>query len=180
MAAGFTTRAGCLLAAGAAAVLCGLFLGEYDLVRGGLIAVAIPLVAAVIVRRSRVSIASQREPGPVRVPAGESVTIGLSVTNRALLPTGSLMLEDQLPKELDGRARFVISTLGSRESRSASYRLPALARGRYVMGPLRLRLTEPFGLIDISRSFRSTTTALVCPVIDDPAAHDPAAVVGRR
>jgi uncharacterized protein (DUF58 family) len=167
MAAGFTTRAGCLLAAGAAAVLCGLVLGEYDLVRGGLLAIAVPLVASVIVRRSRVSIASQRDPGPVRVPAGEAVSIGLSVTNRALLPTGALMLEDQLPSQLDGRARFVISTLGSRESRSASYRLPGLSRGRYVLGPLRLRLTEPFGLIDISRSFRSTTTALVCPIVDD-------------
>lgn len=167
MAAGFTTRAGCLLAAGAAAILCGLVLGEYDLVRGGLLAIAVPLVASVIVRRSRVSIASQRDPGPVRVPAGEAVSIGLSVTNRALLPTGALMLEDQLPSQLDGRARFVISTLGSRESRSASYRLPGLSRGRYVLGPLRLRLTEPFGLIDISRSFRSTTTALVCPIVDD-------------
>jgi uncharacterized protein (DUF58 family) len=167
MAAGFTTRAGCLLAAGVAAVACGLMLGEYDLVRGGLVAIAVPLVALVIVRRSRVSIASQRDPGPVRVPAGEPVSIGLSVTNRALLPTGALMLEDQLPSQLDGRARFVISTLGSRESRSASYRLPGLSRGRYVLGPLRLRLTEPFGLIDISRSFRSTTTALVCPVVDE-------------
>jgi uncharacterized protein (DUF58 family) len=167
MGAGFTTRAGCLLAAGVAAVLCGLVLGEYDLVRGGLIAVAIPLVASVIVRRSRVSIASQRDPGPIRVPAGEPVSVGLSVTNRALLPTGSLMLEDQLPPRTEGRARFVISTLGSRESRAASYRLPGLGRGRYVMGPLRLRLTEPFGLIDISRSFRSTTTAIVHPVVDE-------------
>jgi len=163
---GFTTRAACLLAAGVAAVLCGLILGEYDLVRGGLIAGAIPLVASVVVRRAQVSIASQREPGPIRVAAGEAVTVGLSVTNRALLPTGSLMLEDQLPPRADGRARFVISTLGSRESRSASYRLPALPRGRYVIGPLRLRLTDPFGLIDISRSFRSTTTAIVYPVVD--------------
>jgi uncharacterized protein (DUF58 family) len=165
--AGFTTRAGGLLAAGIAAILAGLVLGEYDLVRGGVVAVAVPLVASVIVRRSRVSIASQRDPGPVRVAAGEPVAIDLSITNRALLPTGGLMLEDQLPSTLDHRARFVLSTLGSRESRSVSYRLPALPRGQYVMGPLKLRLTEPFGLIDISRSFRSTTTALVCPVVDE-------------
>ena len=133
MAAGFTTRATCLLAAGVAAVLCGLILGEYDLVRGGLLAAAIPLVASVIVRRSRVSVASQRDPGPVRVPAGEPVTVGLSVANRALLPTGALMLEDQLPTQVEGRARFVISSLGSRESRTASYRLPGLPRGRYVL-----------------------------------------------
>lgn len=174
MAAGFTTRAGALLAAGAAAFACGLILGEYDLARGGLVAIAVPLVAAVVVRRARISISSLREPGPLRVSDGEPVTIGLTITNRALLPTSALMLEDQLPARLDGRARFVISSLGSRESRSASYRLPGLGRGRYVLGPLRLRLTDPFGLIDLNRSFRTTTTALVCPRIDDlPALNLP-------
>ena len=31
----------------------------------------------------------------------------LTITNRSLIPTGSLMLEDQLPTQIRGNARFV-------------------------------------------------------------------------
>jgi uncharacterized protein (DUF58 family) len=164
--AGFTTRAGCLLAAGITALGCGLVLGELDLVRAGCLAAALPLVAAVVMRRSHVAISSRRSGGPYRAQAGERVSVKLSVTNRSLLPTGALMFEDKLPARLTGRARFVVSGLGSRESRTIGYRLPGLDRGRYTVGPLRLRLTDPFGLIDITRSFVATSTFVVTPVVD--------------
>ena len=53
----------------------------------------------------------------------------LTISNRSLLPTGPLMLEDQLPGQLRGNARFVIDGLLSRESRTVSYRMPRLPRG---------------------------------------------------
>ena len=164
--AGFTTRAGCLLAAGVTALVCGLVLGELDLVRAGFLAAALPLVAAVVMRRSRIAISSRRNRGPYRVRAGEQVSVQLTVTNHSLLPTGALMFEDKLPPRLTGKARFIVNGLGSRESRSISYRLPGLDRGRYTAGPLRLRLTDPFGLLDITRSFLATSTFLVAPIVE--------------
>ncbi|PZS19596.1 MAG: DUF58 domain-containing protein [Pseudonocardiales bacterium] len=164
--AGFTTRASCLIAAGATALVCGLLLGEVDLVRAGILALAIPLAAAMVVYRSRVRIANRRSADPNRASAGEAVAIHLSITNRSLLRTGALMLEDQLPQQLSGRARFVVPGLGAREARIVSYRMPGLPRGRYRAGPLRIRLADPFRMVDVTRSFTATTEFMITPVVD--------------
>ncbi|GAB2461768.1 DUF58 domain-containing protein [Jatrophihabitans fulvus] len=171
---GFTTRASCLLAAGLTAVVCGLVLGETDLVRAGVLAAAIPIAAAVVVHRSRVRIANRRTVEPRQAAAGQSVTTHLTITNRSRLPTGALMLEDQLPDRFTGRARFVLDSLRTGESRTVSYRLPALGRGRYRVGPLHVRLSDPFHMIDLTRSFTATTEFLVTPTIDQlPGAEPP-------
>ncbi|WP_375487125.1 DUF58 domain-containing protein [uncultured Jatrophihabitans sp.] len=171
---GLTTRASCLLAAGVTAVLCGILLGETDLVRAGVLAAAIPLVAAVVVHRSRLQVANRRGLEPRRVASGETVTVNLTVSNRSVLPTGALMLEDQLPAGVTGRARFVVDSLSNRESRTISYRIPALGRGRYRVGPLRIRLGDSFRMIELTRSFSTTTEFLVTPRIDRlPAVNPP-------
>ena len=163
---GFTTRASCLLAAGATALVCGLLLGIVDLARAGVLAVAVPLLAAAVVLRSRVQIANRRSVEPARAVAGETVLMHLTISNRSLLPTGGLMLEDQLPGQLNGNARFVIDGLQGRDSRTVTYRMPRLPRGRYRAGPLNIRLTDPFHLIDVRRSFTATSEVVVTPVIE--------------
>jgi uncharacterized protein (DUF58 family) len=170
---GFTTRASCLLAAGITAVLCGLLLGEVDLVRAGVLAAAVPCVAALVVQRAQVRIANRRSVEPNRAAAGEAVTIHLVITNRSVLRTGTLMVEDQLPDRLIGRARFVLDSLGSHEARMVSYRMPGLGRGHYRVGPLRIRLGDPFRMIDVSRSFTATSEFVVAPVIDQLPAVEP-------
>ena len=163
---GFTTRATCLLAAGATALVCGLALGEADLARAGVLALAVPLVAALVVHRSRVLIANRRAAEPTHASSGDAVVVSLTITNRSRLSTGAMMLEDQLPPQLDGRARFVLDGLASREARTVSYRLPNLPRGRYRTGPLRVRLTDPFHLVDLMRSFAATSEFVVRPIIE--------------
>ncbi len=170
---GLTTRASCLLAAGITAMLCGVLLGETDLVRAGVLAAAIPLVAAVVVHRSRLQVANRRGLEPRRAAAGDTVTVNLTVTNRSVLPTGALMLEDQLPGRITGRARFVVDSLSGHEARTVSYRIPALGRGRYQVGPLHIRLGDPFGMIELTRSFSTTTEFLVAPRLDRLLANDP-------
>ncbi len=170
---GFTTRASCLLAAGGTALACGLLLGIVDLARAGVLALAVPLLSALVVLRSRVLIANRRSAEPARAVAGETVTVHLTISNRSLLPTGSMMLEDQLPPQVRGNARFVLDGLLTRESRTVSYRMPRLPRGRYRAGPLHIRLTDPFHLIDVRRSFTATNEVLVAPVIEPVRQVDP-------
>jgi uncharacterized protein (DUF58 family) len=170
---GFTTRASCLLAAGLTAVACGLLLGEVDLVRAGVLAAALPCMAALVVQRGQVRIANRRSVEPAQASAGEAVTVHLGITNRSVLRTGTLLVEDQLPERLVGRARFVLDPLGSHEARTVSYRMPGLGRGRYRVGPLRIRLSDPFRLIDLTRSFTATSEFLVGPVIDELPAVEP-------
>src|SRR6266700_116742 len=163
---GFTTRARCLVAGGLTAAICGLLFGETDLVRAGCLVVAVPVVAAIIVNRSQVTIASRRGVSHARAAAGSEVVIQLTVTNRSLLPTGALMLEDRLPAGLTGRARFVLDGLNGRETRTVAYHMPALPRGSYNAGPLRVRLTDPFGLIDATRSFTARSRFVITPIVD--------------
>lgn len=175
---GFTTRATCLIAAGATALLCGLVLGEVDLTRAGVLALAVPVLAAFVVHRANVQISNRRQVQPSHARSGEEVLIQLTITNRSRLRSGALMLEDQLPAQLPGRARFVIDGLASRESRVVSYRLPHLPRGRYRAGPLRVRLTDPFHLVDVRRSFSATSDFTIRPVVEPlstvapPLSHD--------
>lgn len=175
---GFTTRATCLLAAGATALLCGVLLGQVDLTRAGVLALAVPLLSAVVVNRSRVLIANRRRVEPEHASSGDDVLVHLTITNRSRLGSGALMLEDQLPSSLPGKARFVLDSLASRESRTVTYRLNNLSRGRYRTGPLQVRLTDPFHLIDLRRGFTATTDFVVRPVVDalpalsPPLAHD--------
>jgi uncharacterized protein (DUF58 family) len=164
--AGFTTRASCLLAAGGTALLCGLLLGIVDLARAGVLALAVPLLSSLVVLRSRVQIANRRSVEPARANAGDTVLMHLTISNRSLLPTGPLMLEDQLPTQLHGNARFAIDGLLSRESRTVSYRMPRLPRGRYRAGPLHIRLTDPFHLVDVRRSFTATNEIIVAPIVE--------------
>ena len=163
---GFTTRASCLLAAGGTALLCGFLLGIVDLARAGVLALAVPLLAVLIVVRSRVRIANRRQVEPRRAVSGDTVTVHLTITNRSLLPTGSLMLEDQLPGQIRGNARFVLDGLYGRENRTVSYRMPRLPRGRYRAGPLHVRLTDPFHLVDVRRSFTATSEIVVAPIVE--------------
>jgi uncharacterized protein (DUF58 family) len=169
----FTTRASCLIAAGATALLCGLGLGVVDLVRAGVLALALPVASALVVYRSRVLISNTRAADPARTQAGGAVVIHLTITNRSLLRTGTLMLEDQLPAGLAGRARFVIDQLAGRESRTVSYRMPGLPRGHYRSGPLRIRLTDPFHMVDMTRAFTVTNTFVVTPIVEVLAASEP-------
>jgi uncharacterized protein (DUF58 family) len=163
---GFTTRASCLLAAGATALACGVLFGIVDLARAGVLALAVPLLSALLVLRSRVRIANRRRAEPHSAVSGDSVVMHLTISNRSLLPTGSLMLEDQLPNQMRGNARFVLDGLFSRESRTVSYRMPHLPRGRYRAGPLHIRLTDPFHLVDVRRSFTATSEIVVAPIVE--------------
>ena len=175
--AGFTTRGRCLLAAGLTALVCGLLFGSVDLARAGTLVLAAPIVASLVVNRSQLTIASRRSVTPPRSTLGTDVSVALTVTNRSVLPTGPLMLEDRLPVQITGRARFSLDGLSGRESRSVAYRLPRLGRGRYSAGPLRMRLTDPFGLIDTSRSFTATSSFVVTPIVDAlPQAQPPYSV----
>ena len=170
----FTTRARCLLAGGLTAALFGLLFGSTDLVRAGCLIVVVPLVAYLVVSRSQVTIASRRSVEPARMSVGNDAELQLTITNRSALPVGGLMLEDRLPDQLVGRVRFSLEGLSGREARTIAYKLPTPRRGRYLCGPLKVRLTDPFGLIELTRSFTAQSAFVVTPAVEPlPDARTP-------
>ncbi|HEX5493929.1 MAG TPA: DUF58 domain-containing protein [Mycobacteriales bacterium] len=160
-----TTRGRCLLAAGLAAALCALLLGERDLLRVACLLVALPLLAAYAVARTRFRLTCVRALHPGRVPAGRPTDVSLTLRNISLLPSGLLLLEDELPYTLGGRPRFLVDRISPNDTRTVRYVVRSDVRGRYQIGPLRLRLSDPFGLVELARSFTAVDQLTVTPVV---------------
>jgi len=162
---GLTTRGRCFIAAGFAATLSALVLGEKDLLRVAVFLVALPLIAALLVARTQFRLSCQRVISPTRVPAGEPATVRLTLDNISRVPTGLMLLEDTLPYTLGGRPRFVVDRVPAGSSRTVHYEAKGELRGRYRIGPLRLRLADPFGLVELTRGFSSTDFLTVVPAV---------------
>ncbi len=83
--------------------------------------------------------------------------------NVSRLPTGLLMLQDRVPYVLGPRPRFVLDRMEPGGHREVSYRVRSDLRGRYPLGPLQLRLTDPFGMCELTRSFATQDMLTVIP-----------------
>ena len=162
---GLTTRGRSFLAAAAAATISALVLGERDLLRVAVLLAILPLLATAYVGRSRYKLACTRSVQPSRTPVGSSARVILRLQNMSRLPTGTLLLEDRLPYALGSRPRVVLERLGAHQASSVAYTVRAEARGRYSIGPLVVRLTDPFGLCELNRSFPSVERLTVIPKV---------------
>jgi uncharacterized protein (DUF58 family) len=177
--AGFTTRGRSFLAAGAAAAICGLALGERDLVRVGALVFLLPLLSALAAGRTRYRLGCLRQLSPGRVPAGQPVRVKLRIENVAKLPTGLLLAEDTVPYALGSRPRFVLERIEGGGCRDLDYPLRSDVRGKFTVGPLRLRVADAFGLVELGRSFSTRNTLVVSPkVVALPGAMVPGSWLG--
>ncbi|MCG7211115.1 MULTISPECIES: DUF58 domain-containing protein [Streptomyces] len=164
--AGLTTRGRSFLAAGVAAVICAYILGQADLRRVGMLLAVLPLICAAVLYRTRYRVAGSRRLSPARVPAGSEARVHLRMDNVSRLPTGLLMLQDRVPYVLGPRPRFVLDRVEPGGRREVSYRVRSDLRGRYPLGPLQLRLTDPFGMCELTRSFSTFDTLTVIPKVE--------------
>ncbi|MEO8328491.1 MAG: DUF58 domain-containing protein, partial [Candidatus Nanopelagicales bacterium] len=164
--AGLTTRGRALVAAGGTAFVLALLFDQRDVMRVGVLMAALPLLCMLSVARTRFRLSSQRTIDPSRVAAGQSATVVLSLENVAPLPTGLLLVEDQVPAQLGVRPRFVIDRLAPRSVRRVSFVVRSELRGRFMLGPLAVRLTDPFGFCRMDRSFSTQHQLLVTPQIE--------------
>ncbi|MEZ7007797.1 DUF58 domain-containing protein [Streptomyces sp. AD55] len=164
--AGLTTRGRSFLAAGIAAAVCAYVLGQGDLLRVGLLLGVLPPACAAVLHRTRHRVAGGRRLSPARVPAAGEARVHLRVENVSRLPTGLLMLQDRVPYVLGPRPRFVLDRVEPGGSREVSYRVRSDLRGRYPLGPLQLRLTDPFGMCELTRSFSAEDTLTVVPRVE--------------
>jgi uncharacterized protein (DUF58 family) len=163
--AAFTTRGTSFLAAGCAAAVAGLFLGERDLVSVGILLVMLPLFSALAAGRARYRLSCSRSIGPARVAAGQTAQVRLRLENVSRLPTGLLLAEDTVPYALGTRPRYVLNGIERGGIRELSYPLRSDLRGKFEVGPLEIRVADAFGLVELGRSFSSRTTFVVTPKV---------------
>jgi len=175
-----TTRGRSFMAAGGAAMVCGLAIPEPDLVRVGALLVILPLVSALIARRSRYRLSCTRRLDPPRVPAGQPTAVTARLENVSRMRTAVLLAEDVTPYSLGSRPRFVLDEIEPGGHRELTYQIRSEARGRFAVGPLRIRIADAFGLVEISKSFSTTSTLVVTPRIYElPRAAAPSSWLGE-
>jgi uncharacterized protein (DUF58 family) len=161
--AAFTTRGSSFLAAGVAAGLAGLLLSERDLVSVGVLLLVLPLFSALAAARARYRLSCARSVTPARVAAGQTARVLLHLDNVSRLPSGLLLAEDAVPYQLGTRPRYVLNGIERGGSRDLSYPVRSDVRGKFVIGPLQIRVADSFGLVELGRSFTSRTTLVVTP-----------------
>jgi uncharacterized protein (DUF58 family) len=162
---GLTTRGRCLLSAGTALALCAVLLGQRDLLRAAVFLLALPFAAIAVVARTRYRLACSRGLDPVRVEVGRPTSVRLRLDNVSRLPSGVLRLEDDLPYTLGKRPRFVLDRVEPRGVRDVAYDVSSPVRGTFRVGPLSVRLADPFGLCELTRSFSTSDELVVHPVV---------------
>ena len=107
--------------------------------------------AAVFVITGQARVHVERTFTPQVVAPGRVATASLHVTNTSTVPCLESRWEDTLGPGLTGAAAGSLPALGgSRSARSQArltYELRGLRRGRHVVGPLRVQVQDPFGLV---------------------------------
>ncbi|CAM3536893.1 DUF58 domain-containing protein [Nocardioides dubius] len=160
---GLTSRGRSFLAAGITAVVCAIVLGQPALTRVGVLLLVLPVLCALLVGRNRYQLSLNRTLSPGLVAAGQPATVQLTLHNDARIRTGLLLVEDQLPYALGNRPRFVVDGLKAGSPRSTTYQVRSDVRGNFTIGPLLVRVSDPFGLVELGRSFHASTQLVVTP-----------------
>ncbi|MFD0555775.1 uncharacterized protein (DUF58 family) [Stackebrandtia endophytica] len=162
---GLTIRGKALLTVGVTLALLALLLGEKDLLRVAILIGILPILAATVLARSRYQIVASRTLDPIRVEVGQTARVTLRLRNLSRMPTGTMMLEDRIPYTLGERPRLVLERLLGGGTSAVSYSVRAEQRGQYDIGPLIIGLTDPFGLIEMTRTYPSSDHLTVIPRI---------------
>jgi uncharacterized protein (DUF58 family) len=144
-------------AAGGTIVVCAFVLGQGTLVRIGVLVLVLPGLAWVAVRLRRPHVGAARLVARPVVAAGAACEVELVVS---AAHTGTLLVEDELPYALGPHPRFVLE--GGGEHRLA-YTVRSDVRGKFTLGPLTTRTTDPFGLTEMRQVVPGTAWVTVTP-----------------
>lgn len=170
--AAMTVRGRAFLAAGITTTVCSVLLGFDALMRVGILAMALPLLTALLVSRARYRLMAHRAISPARVSVGQDAEVALSLVNEGRMPMGLLLFEDHVPYALGRPARFTVDHMSSHWHQDLNYTVRSGMRGQYTVGPLSVRVSDPFGFIALKRSFTVTSEIIVTPQILPLGAQD--------
>ena len=146
-------------------VVAGRLFGIFELFVLGAGGAALVIAAAVFVGLTRVHLDVARELRPVRVHAGQSATVHLRIHNRGARRTPVLALRDVV-EGIDRAALVVLAPLTVDEAVAATYSLPTDRRGLLAVGPMEVRVSDPFGLASVSSAGAPVSELVVWPAVE--------------
>lgn len=166
----FTPRGTGAIALAAAAFIGASELGLVELIYFGMLlvaAVAASLVALYLTQRTD---SVERALQPDTVPVGGGADVTVQVGARSAMPTAAGTWQDSLPHGLAGDARGVFPALssglrGAERTVELTYHVRGVHRGVHAIGPLHVRVGDPFGLVRRSIVLGARTRVTVAPAV---------------
>jgi uncharacterized protein (DUF58 family) len=131
--------------------------------------VVLPFATSLFARWSRHRLRIHRRLSETRIQPGQRVHVELDVENQTPGQTSFLLIEDRLPPALGRSARLVIASLHPRARQQVRYSLVPRRRGRYVLGPLTVDLSDPFALTKVRVEFDERDELVVAPEVESLA-----------
>ncbi len=141
-----TTRGTAFAGCGVVLVASGVLLGQRDLTRIGVLVLALTAVALALVARHGLHLDVSRSASPARVAIGERAVVTVRVRNTEATSSPVVMAEESLDYALGDRPRFVLPSLAPGRSQEIQYSVRSHTRGVHRLGPLGVRVRDPFGL----------------------------------
>lgn len=179
LARSLTLRGKGFIAVGLGLSLGAAMSGQRDLMSVSILLITLPLIAAIWVYRRGFRLGCIREVGSGQIAVGDDSHVQVTIENLGAR-TSSMLLRDYVPAELGASPRRVLAPLAQGETTRLTYPLHAARRGSFTVGPLMLTALDPFGLVRLTRAFRTRSSILVVPrVIDLGAAHFAAQHLGH-
>lgn len=159
-----TARGWTFIAFGAILVMYGFIEDQRDIVRVGLAGLAVVVTALLAVSVTRPSIHVSRVVEPPIAQRGDDISVLLTLRAGPYLPGGALLAEDCIHQELGESAKFRI---GGQSSANVRYHIATRRRGRWILGPLKLTVTDPFLLAERVNLIGRGTEVVVGPAVHD-------------
>lgn len=169
--AGLTRRGTVFVVVGVVEIIAAYAAGRSELLYVGALAILLPVIAVLFVRLRRVTLTATRTFAPSIVAVGQPVVVELRVTNTAPVATSELRWRDGKPWEAGGERTGLIPALAPRRTRTITaanhtvvrYELTPPRRGVFTIGPMRIELSDPFGLALGEITIGGTDPLLVTP-----------------
>ena len=144
----------------------------------GLLVLALAIVPELWYRYALRRLVAYLELATERAEIGDTVQVSLVIENRKALMLPYLEIETQFPDALPLIGHVLdmapvserallrnIYSLWAYQRVVRRYRARALTRGVYTFGPMRLRVSDPFGLLEREHTHGATATLIVHPLI---------------
>ncbi len=155
-----------LLLAGAALWGAARSFGVAELQMAALAAIALVALAAVYTLLASTRLEVRRDVRPARLAFGGQATTTLELHNVGRWATALLEVRDQVPRALSPETSPVRLTPLSTGARvEIRGQLQARARGRFALGPVQVRVHDPFGLFARRRTVGPSTEVVVHPPV---------------
>jgi uncharacterized protein (DUF58 family) len=144
----------------------GRVFGAEPLEQIGFALVGLVVIGVIIVNSRRHDLTIKRSVIPDRAKAGQVVSVEIQLVNAGRGAAPLMLLDDRLPLELAGRARFALNGIEAHGSREARYQIRPPRRGRYPIGPLSISFVDPFGLASTRAIGTNADDVLVHPRVE--------------